>query len=306
MQQPICVFDIGGTKLAGGVMLADQTIHLRHELPTLAQEGAPAVVARLALLARQVVDAAAAQQLYPVAAGVATGGQVEPTTGAIVHATDNIPGWTGLALAAELRQRLGLPVFVENDANCFALAEAAFGAGQGFRHLLVVAVGTGVGAGLIIDGKLYSGWQGKAGEVGHLCVEPVNGRPCTCGCTGCLESYTATRILVARSGYPSIQTLAADYQTGMTIPAVDEGAYWLGRGLASLAQVLGPEALIIGGSVGLLGERYLELIRQAYQAHVMPSYRAIPILAAHLGADSGLLGAGVLAARAYLAQAHIT
>lgn len=303
MKQPICVFDIGGTKLAGGVMMADQTIYLRHELPTLAQEGASAVLERLEVLARQVLRAAAAEQIEPVAVGVATGGQVEPTTGAIVHATDNIPGWTGLALAAELRQRLTLPTFVENDANCFALAEAAFGAGQGFRHLLVVAVGTGVGAGIIIDGKLYSGWQGKAGEVGHSCVEPINGRPCTCGCSGCLESYTATRILVARSGYPTIQVLAADYQMGAVIPAVDEGAYWLGRGLASLAHVLGPEALIVGGSVGLLGTRYLDLTRQAYQAHVMPSYRGIPILAARLGADSGLLGAGVLAERAYLAQA---
>jgi len=299
MQQPICVFDIGGTKLAGGVMLADQTIHLRHELPTLAHEGAAAVLDRLTLLAHQVLDAATAEQLRPVAVGVATGGQVEPTTGAIAHATDNIPGWTGLALGAALQQRLGLPTFVENDANCFALAEAAFGAGQGFRHLLVVAVGTGIGGGLILNGQLYSGWQGKGGEIGHLCVEPINGRPCTCGCTGCLESYTATRILVARSGYPSIQALAAAYQTGAAIPAVDEGAAWLGRGLASLAHVLGPEVLIVGGSVGLLGARYLRLVEAAYRAQVMPSYRHIPLLPARLGADSGLLGAGVLAERAY-------
>lgn len=300
MTHPICVFDVGGTKLAGGLMLPDHTIHFRHELPTQAQAGAAAVLERLGLLAQQVLTAGAAAQLYPVAAGVATGGQVESNTGTVVYATENIPGWTGIALADQLRQQLGLPTFVENDANCFALAEAALGAGQGFRHLLVVAVGTGVGAGIIIDGKLYSGWQGKAGEVGHSAIEPINGRPCTCGRSGCLESYTATRILVARSGYASIQALAAAYNAGIIIPAVDEGAEWLGRGLAALAHVLGPEALIVGGSVGLLGERYIALVRQSYQENAMHSYRNIPILRAQLGADSGLLGAGVLAERALL------
>ena len=184
---------------------------------------------------------------------------------------------------------------LENDANCFALAEAALGAGQGYRHLLVVAVGTGVGAGIVIDGRLYSGWQGKAGEVGHFCVEPVNGRPCTCGLTGCLESYTATRIMVAKSGYPSIQRLAEHYGAGQTIPAVEEAALWLGRGLATMAHILGPEALVIGGSVGLLGERYLNLVRQSYRQHAMLSYQSIPLLPAQLAADTGLLGAGLWA-----------
>ena len=294
---PICVMDIGGTKLAAGVMLADNTIHHRHELPTLAQEGAETVFQRLTTLGAQVMAAYHQHQPpAPVAAiGVASGGQIEPTTGQVVHATDNIPGWTGLALGARLADHFHLPAFVENDANCFALAEAALGAGQGYRHLLVVAVGTGLGAGIVIDGRLYSGWQGKAGEVGHLCVEPVNGRPCTCGLSGCLESYTATRIIVARSGYPSIQQVAAAYGAGATIPAVDEAALWLGRGLAAAAHVLGPEAIVVGGSVGLLGERYLALVQQSYRDHAMLSYRKIPVLAAQLAADTGLLGAGIWA-----------
>ena len=172
MAAPICVMDIGGTKLAAGVMLADNTIHYRHELPTLAHEGAEVVFQRLSTLGAQVMDAY--NQLHstlPLAAiGVASGGQIEPATGQVVHATDNIPGWTGLPLGRRLTMHFGLPAFVENDANCFALAEAGLGAGQGYRHLLVVAVGTGVGAGIVIDGRLYSGWQGKAGEVGHLVV----------------------------------------------------------------------------------------------------------------------------------------
>lgn len=297
MTAPICVMDIGGTKLAAGVMLADNTIHNRHELPTLAHAGAEAVFQRLTELGGQVMAAyRRAEPAAPLAAiGVASGGQIEPSTGQVVHATDNIPGWTGLPLGARLAAHFDLPAFVENDANCFALAEAAIGAGQGYRHLLVVAVGTGVGAGIVIDGRLYSGWQGKAGEVGHLCVEPVNGRPCTCGLTGCLESYAATRIIVANSGYPSIQQLSAAYSAGEAIPAVDEAALWLGRGLASLAHVLGPEAMVVGGSVGLLGQRYLALVQQSYRDHAMLSYRKMPVLAAQLAADTGLLGAGLRA-----------
>ncbi|MBX3012549.1 MAG: ROK family protein [Caldilineaceae bacterium] len=297
MSVPVCVMDIGGTKLAAGVMLADNTIHYRHELPTLAHEGADAVLQRLIALGTQVL--ATYQQAHPAAPvaaiGVASGGQIEPTTGQVVHATDNIPGWTGLPLGAQLAAHFQRPTFVENDANCFALAEAQLGAGQGHRHLLVVAVGTGVGAGIVINGRLYSGWQGKAGEVGHICVEPLQGRPCTCGLAGCLESYTATRIIVAESGYPSIQALAEAYRAGQTLPVVDAAARWLGRGLASLAHVIGPEALIVGGSVGLLGERYLGLVQQSYHEHAMRSYRAIPVLAAQLAADTGLLGAGLWA-----------
>lgn len=297
MRAPICVMDIGGTKLAAGMMLADNTIHYRYELPTLAQEGAAAVFQRLTTLGTQVLAAyGQTQPTCPVAAiGVASGGQIEPSTGQVIHATDNIPGWTGLPLGANLAAHFGLPTFVENDANCFALAEAALGAGRGYRHLLVVAVGTGLGAGIVIDGRLYSGWQGKAGEVGHLCVEPINGRSCTCGLSGCLESYTATRIIVARSGYPSIQQVAAAYSAEVAIPAVDEAALWLGRGLANMAHVLGPEALVVGGSVGLLGSRYLGLVQQSYQKHAMLSYRKIPIVAAQLAADTGLLGAGLWA-----------
>ncbi|MEZ4680666.1 MAG: ROK family protein [Caldilineaceae bacterium] len=276
----ILVFDIGGTKLATALLLPDSTIYGRQEAATLAHEGAQAVLARLIALGHAVVSAAPTHRV--AALGVASGGQIEPSTGAVVHATDNIPGWTGLPLGERLGAEFGLPTVVENDANCFALAEAVLGAGQGYRHLLVVAVGTGVGAGILIDGQLYSGWQGKAGEVGHLLIEPQNGRPCTCGQQGCLESYTATRIIVAASGYPTIHALAAAYRAGAAIPAVAEAAGWLGIGLASLAHLLGPEAIVIGGSVGLLGERYLAQVRHHFVEHAMRSYRSIPIHAAAL------------------------
>jgi glucokinase len=297
MNDAILVFDIGGTKLAAGLLMPNHTVAVRRQLPTLASEGATAILTRLITLGRQVLTAGEAEGISPIAIGVATGGQVDAATGTVVHATENIPGWSGLALGRKLTEALALPAFVENDANCFALAEAVLGAGVGYRHLLVVAIGTGVGSGIMVDGQLYSGWQGKAGEVGHAVLVAQDGRPCTCGRSGCLESYTATRIIVERSGYPSIQAVAADYTAGHSIPAVDEAAAWLGVGLASLAHIVGPEAIVVGGSVGLLGERYLTAVRAAFLANTMPSYRMIPILPAQLAADSGLLGAGIFARR---------
>jgi glucokinase len=297
---PILVLDVGGTKLAAGVMLGDDCIHARQETGTPARAGAEAILKQLIELAAEV--AARFRHHYPnharpAAVGLASAGYIDHDTGSVLFATDNLPGWTGQPLGERLAKALALPAFVANDAACFALAEATLGAGRAYRHVLVVAVGTGVGGGVVIGGELYSGWQGRAGAIGHLCVEPANGRPCTCGLAGCLESYSATRIMVAESGFPSIQALAARYRAGDEIQAVDEAARWLGVGLASLVHVLGPEVVVIGGSVALLGERYLSIVRDSFALHSMPLHRMTPILAAQCEADIGLLGAGILARR---------
>lgn len=294
---PVLVFDIGGTKIAGGVAV-DGAIHCRTEIATGAADGPDAVLHRIANLGRQVLAAfalafpAAGQ---PSVAGVATAGQVDAATGTLVFATDSLPGWTGLALGPRLAAALGLPVFVDNDVNCFALAEAALGAGRGYRHLLLAAVGTGIGGGLVIDGRLYRGRRGGAGEIGQIPVVRDGGRPCSGALAGCLEAYAATSVMVARSGYPSIQALAADYRAGVPLPAVDEAAGWLGYGLAAAAQLLAPEVILVGGSVGLLGEGYLAQVRAAFGRHTLASHRDIPLLPTALGADSGLVGAGLLA-----------
>ncbi len=301
---PILTLDVGGTKLAAGIMWANHKIICRKGTRTLAHEGAPAILARLLELSRAVLETFAHEHKHsspPLAIGLASAGYIDHATGTVLFATENLPGWTGQRLAAQLHAALGLPAFVENDAACFGLAEATLGAGRGYRHVLVVAVGTGVGGGIIVNGELYTGWQGRAGAIGHLVVEPVSGRPCTCGLAGCLESYTATRIMVANSGFSTIQLLAEHYRRGGSAPAVDEAARWLGIGLASLAHVVGPQAIVIGGSIGLLGERYLVQVRLSFKEHATLLHRSIPILPAQLEIDSGLLGAGVLARRGLLA-----
>lgn len=300
-QAPVLVFDIGGTKVAGGVLVAD-VIRCRAEMATEAAVGPAVVLERVVALGRTLL--ADFSHRYPASprpaiVGVATAGQVDMKAGALAFATDNLPGWTGFPLGPQLAAALAMPVVVENDVNCFALAEMKLGAGQGYRHLLLVAVGTGIGGGLIVAGRIYRGRQGGAGEIGQLLVVPEGGRPCTEPLTGCLEAYAAAAVMVTRSGYPSIQALGVDYQAGLAIPAVDEAAAWLGYGLASLSHTLAPEAILIGGSVGLLGERYLQAVRTAFRRHTLPSHRDIPLLATRLGADSGLVGAGLLAADSF-------
>jgi glucokinase len=184
---------------------------------------------------------------------------------------------------------------IDNDVNCHALAEARLGAGRPYRHFLLAAVGTGVGGGIVIDGQIYRGRLGGAGEIGQVCVEPHDDRPCSGNLAGCLEVYAASSVMVAESGYASIGALAADYRGGADIPAVERAASWLGRGLAIITHVLAPEAILIGGSAGLLGGRYLEAVHRSLKQYALISHRAIPLHFAQLGADSGLIGAALLA-----------
>jgi glucokinase len=235
-----------------------------------------------------------------MAAGVASAGQIDVATGIVTYATFHLPGWIGFPLGASLAGGLGMAVTVDNDVNCHALAEARLGAGRPYRHFLLAAVGTGVGGGIVIDGQVYRGRAGGAGEIGQLCVEPHAGRPCSGDLSGCLEVYAASSVMVAESGYPSIHQMASAYGRGAEIPAVDRGAAWLGRGLALIAHLLAPEAILIGGSAGLLGPRYLAAVHASLEQHSLVSHRAIPLHFTQLGADSGLIGAGLLAGESSL------
>ena len=296
LPEPILVFDIGGTKVAAGVLAPDFSVSHRREIATQAADGPERVAARIVALGREVITAYTAETGAQVRrAGVASAGQIDRATGVVSYATFHLPGWIGFPLGARLTSGLEMAVAIDNDVNCHALAEAVLGAGQPYRHFLLAAVGTGVGGGVVIDGKLYRGRRGGAGEIGQVMLEPAGGRPCSDRLTGCLEVYTATSVMVQRSGYASVQSMAAAYLAGAAIPAVEEAALWLGRGLASIAHVLAPEAILIGGSAVLLGARYLAAVTQGFTEHTLLSHREIPLLFTQLGADSGLIGAGLVA-----------
>lgn len=296
LTEPILVFDIGGTKVAAAVLEPDFSLRQRQEIATQAAEGPERVAQRTAALGHAVMRRYTGTQGAIRRAGVASAGQIDRETGVVRYATFHLPGWSGFPLGERLASALGMPVSVDNDVNCHALAEAVLGAGRPYRHFLLAAVGTGVGGGVVIDGKLYRGRFGGAGEIGQVSVELQGGRPCSDQLSGCLEVYAATSVMLQRSGYASVQALAQAYCDGETVPAVDEAARWLGWGLASVAHVLAPEAILIGGSAALLGARYLDAVRAAFVERTLPSHRDTALLFTQLGADSGLIGAGLMAA----------
>lgn len=243
-------------------------------------------------------------------AGVAVAGLVDHHRG-VLRWMPHRPG-TEIELGAALGRRLGLPVVVDNDANLTALAEATLGAGAGYRMVLTVTVGTGIGGGLVVDGRVERG-RGYLGEIGHMAVDPM-GPACSCGQRGCWEALAsgtaldrAARRLAAadpRGGLASagrvdgvaLVAAAASGDPG-AIAARDAAAVAFGRGLASLVAVLDPDVIVVGGGVGGIGEPFLGPARRAMM-EVLPGlgHRSpTPVVPARFGEDAGLIGAALAA-----------
>lgn len=236
--------------------------------------------------------------------GVSAPGPMDPASGVLLD-PPNLPGWREVPVRRLLGERLGLPVQVENDANAAALAEHRFGAGRGFRHIAFLTMSTGVGAGLVLDGRLYAGRQGMAGEVGHAPVE-WDGEPCACGRRGCLEAYVGgaawTRRLArttpadsrvaALAGAPEQarpEHVVAAAREGDAFALLELDRYndYLARGLTALVFVLAPEVVILGTIPSAAGEELcLAPVRAQVMARVWPRLaRDLRIVPSGLGPD---------------------
>jgi glucokinase len=307
--------DVGGTKLAAGLVAESGDVLARHRRDTPGRDP------------REVEDAIAAlvttlRAGHDVAAvGVGAAGFVDAASSAVLFAPHL--AWRDEPLRDALEARLGLPVVVENDANATAWAEARFGAGKGQRHLLCVTVGTGIGGGIVIDQVLDRGSSGLAGEFGHMTVVR-DGHRCECGNRGCWEQYASGNALVrearalVEAGSPVAEELLAscggDPQqlTGPLVTAVaqqgdpaaeellQEAGQWLGFGLANLAAAFDPGCFVVGGGVSEAGDLLLEPARETLRRTLTGrTVRATPpVLPAQLGADAGLVGAAELAREA--------
>jgi glucokinase len=319
----VLALDVGGTKLAAGLMDRAGQLTGRHETSTLARQGGgPAVMERLMALSRQTLTAAGFAPAAGgwqrgadrvVAVGLGTGGQVDPDSGAVIFANENIPRWTGMPARQRLEDGLNVPAAVDNDGNCAALAEATFGAGRGYPITLCVVVGTGIGGGLVNNGRVFRGAHGGALEVGHILVD-YQGLPCVCGLRGCLEMYASGPSILAeflrRHGEAGVRQLlqvepaaastrdvvnAAGRGLLQAREVVERAARFLGIGLASMAHVLDPSIIVIGGGMSDVWEMIYAPMSAAYAERSMPPVRHTPIVRAQLGADAVLIGAGQLA-----------
>jgi len=307
--------DIGGTKVLGGVVDADGNILLRSRRDTPKQGGA-ALTDTIAEVIQEL------RTTHPVdSIGISAAGFISNDRKTIL-ATPNIAGWNGVDLEKEIRDRTGLHIVLENDANSAAWGEARHGAGRGEDHMLMLTIGTGVGGGFVVNGELYRGGFGIAAEFGHMRVVP-DGHLCGCGARGCLEQYASgtalmrhTRESIAATpdiahnllsrGDGTIQGLTGKHITDaardgdvVALAAFNTTGQWLGAGIASLVAVLDPVCVVIGGGVIDAGEILLAPTRVAMERNIpFAGKRPGPtIVAAQLGNDAGLVGVADLARR---------
>ncbi len=297
--------DVGGTKIAGGIVGPNGQIAHPQTIPTPAAERAPGILRAIVALTRDLLDLAHREGVTVGAVGVGTAGQVDHARGTVVFAGENLPGWTGMPLADELRAALGLPVSVENDVNALALGEGRFGAGRDFASALYVAVGTGVGGALVIDGRLWRGATWTAGEICHLLVDIEGKRRCTCGQYGHLEAYAAGPAMAARYGELTgiadppcdLRAVAEKAYAGdpLATEAIVEGARILGLAVGGLLNVIDTEAVIIGGGVPDLGALWWEPFEAALRNNANPGPAKVALRRAELSGRAVLVGAALLA-----------
>ncbi|MFG3603135.1 ROK family protein [Micromonospora chersina] len=293
MTAPVLGIDIGGTKTAAALVDRGGRVRERREVPTPARSGPEAVLDAAARLAADLLGAAAG----PV--GVGTAGTVDPATGTIRYATDSLPGWTGTPVADALAARLGRPVRVSNDVNAAALGECWAGAGRDRAHVLLVAVGTGLGGAIVRNGRVEAGARGAAGEVGHLPAPGAERLRCGCGRHGHLEAIASGSGLAAayavETGTEVTGRAVADRAAAGDAVArrvVDRAGAALGAALAGLVALLDPDAVLVaGGAAGAL----LPAASAAYAAEVPAGWADVPLRPAALGADAVLVGAARLA-----------
>jgi glucokinase len=310
--------DIGGTKSAAVLGRADGTIVARSEEPTQAQAGPQAILARLIAMARELLQQ---QQIPPqtlCGIGISCGGPLDTKTG-IVYAPPNLPGWEAVPVRAIFEEAFpGVRVALDNDANATALAEWRYGAGRGTQNMVFLTMGTGIGGGLILDGRLYRGANDLAGEVGHQTIL-INGPLCRCGKRGCLEALASgpavarlaqeslhygrgKRLIEAAGGKPAQITAKHVIDTAkegdpFCRNILSEVGTYMGIGLANLIQILNPERIVLGTLAVHADELLLEPIRKAVDEYAWERSRnACTIVAAELGDSAQDLAAIVLAA----------
>jgi glucokinase len=308
--------DFGGTKLGAGLVDTDAGSVLEHQRDeTRAGTDARQSVDQILVMGRSLLAAARAAGHPPAGVGISFGGPVTADHRRVVT-SHHVPGWDDFPLVDVVANALALPVALDNDANLQTLGEWRYGAGRGVSDFVFVNVGTGIGGGIILGGRLHRGRHGLAGEVGHTVVDP-SGPLCTCGKHGCVESLAsgpfvaaAARAALAQGAGPStlankpIATItgrdvyaAAAAGDALATRIVGQAAHYLGIGIANVCALVDPELVAVGGGVARSGETFFGPLVRSVQAHAAPlAANMVRVVPGLLGEDSNLLGAAALSA----------
>ena len=307
--------DIGGTNVKIALVNKKGEISFPKTVPTRAEMGYEYTISNITQCIKDLLTEANITTKDIEGIGFGFPGQIDCENG-IVRNLPNIPGWVNVPIAEIMQKEFNVPVKVDNDVRCMALAELNYGAGAGCKNLICITVGTGIGSGLVINGKLVRGASNAAGEIGHIKMQMQDGLICGCGDTGCFEAYV--------SG-PSIVAMAKEYIAGgkgtkyrelagsvdaitpaIVCQAAQQGdvvakriftimGEYLGIGLSSVVNLLNPERIVIGGGVADAGDILFEPLRKTLSERAMPiQAAAVEVVQAKLGNSAGLIGASLL------------
>ena len=287
--------DLGGTKIEGVVMDPDgTTVLVRRRVPTQQEQGYEAILDRITSLYHDILQVAG----NPAHSfGIGTPGAISPRTGLLKNS--NTLCLNEKPLHRDLENRVDHPLRLENDANCFALAEATQGAGKGGRMVFGVIMGTGCGGGLVIDGKVWTGTQAIGGEWGHMSIDPA-GAPCYCGRRGCVETYISGSGLQRQwkerfgNARPLAEIVSA-YRAGEDDAKVFMADFFdlFGRAMGNLINILDPDVIVLGGGVSNVDELYTDGV-VAVRKNVFSDSMETPIVRHQLGDSAGVIGAALI------------
>ena len=313
---PVLAMDLGGTKIYAATISAKGQVIAREYHPTLAEEGPEGVISRIFKTIDHLISQNDINLPQLTGISIAAAGAIDIKRG-LVTVSPHLPNWHDVPLRDIIGEKYQINTFLTNDANAAALGELYFGAGQGKNNLVLLTIGTGIGGGIIINGRLYSGVNGSAGEIGHMVID-TNGPKCSCGNNGCLEAlisgtaiaHEAVRRIqqgensslnqVTKGKIENITTekVSAAARNGDSLAAeiILKAAYYLGIGLVNIVNIFNPEIIIIGGGMAKMGDMLLNPAKQVVKERAFPlPAQAVEIVPTHLGDDSGVLGAAAFA-----------
>jgi glucokinase len=304
MTQYVIAIDLGGTQLRAALIDEQASIIVRDEVKTESRAGPEMVIRQIESLVKSISSQASGKDIIGV--GVSSPGPLDTQQG-IALSLPTISGFTEYPMGAELKARLPYPIRLENDGIAAAIGEWKFGAGVGFNNLVFVTVSTGIGGGVIVDGRVMRGRRGMAGHVGHMAIVP-NGVRCNCGNIGCIEAYAAGPAFTARARARAVKETtsltvecesrdifsAAKLGDELALKLVAEEAHYLGLGFTSLLHLYSPDVLVMGGGISNEFDMLHPIIDNYVQDNAMAAFKVVPIVKAKLGGNAGLVGASRL------------
>ena len=299
--------DLGGTFIKAGIINSSCKILYRLQYPAGADIDSNAVKQNLNIVYMRLREICESRKYKPLSLGIGSPGTISQPDGIVTDATPNIANWHGTVLT-RIFGKTDIPIFADNDANCVALAEYLVSYKNRYRNMVFMTIGTGIGGGIIIDGRLHRGSNFAASEIGHTTIKH-NGKLCKCGLRGCLEAYASVPNMMNRARYWAKRThykikpefkpqeLYKLYKAGnrMAVKTIEENADYLGAALGSLANTLNPEIVIIGGGFSGTGNDYLRLIEESIARHAFKAATAkLKVARAKMGNYAGFVGAALL------------